>query len=447
MATTTNLGITLVESAQAQKEVTINQALTVLDALASYSVVDKDLAAPPASPATGALYIVAASPTGTWAGKATQLAYFDQIWRFIAPQNGLRVWVRDESLDYRFNGTAWAVVASGGGGGGSPITSSSAQAFAVGQNGNTNPAFNVDASTASSATGVQVKSAAAGAGVTLTAISSAANENITLSSKGSSTTTLNGGFFAIVAVTGNPAITATQASISFQTSFRGYSANTAFAFTGTPDSNLTASSEAMSFDINTAQVKTHNAGTIITQRDGRMRPSTHAFDAASTITHAVGWEVDGAPIAGTNASITNSSSIRSLGNAVGAGVSNSYGLNITANMGATNNYIASLNGAAGEVLRVRTDGQMLVLNTVTAAGTTGAQTINKPSGTVNFAAGASALVVTNALCSVNSLVFAVVRTNDATAIIKNVVPAAGSFTITLNAAATAATSVGFFIIN
>lgn len=85
--------------------------------------------------------------------------------------------------------------------------------------------------------------------------------------------------------------------------------------------------------------------------------------------------------------------------------------------------------------------------TNTATGTTGNQTINKPSGTVNFAAGASALTVTNNLCTTASIIHAVVRTNDATATLKNVVPAAGSFTINLAAAATAETSVGFFIIN
>jgi hypothetical protein len=56
-------------------------------------------------------------------------------------------------------------------------------------------------------------------------------------------------------------------------------------------------------------------------------------------------------------------------------------------------------------------------------------------------------VVTNSLCTTSSIVFATIRTNDTTAVIKNVVPAAGSFTINLNAAATAETSVGFFIIN
>jgi hypothetical protein len=81
------------------------------------------------------------------------------------------------------------------------------------------------------------------------------------------------------------------------------------------------------------------------------------------------------------------------------------------------------------------------------SGTTGNQTIDTPSGNVNFAAGATALTVTNSLCTTSSLVFATIRTNDATATIKNVVPAAGSFTINLGAAATAVTSVGFFIIN
>ncbi|MGA9769172.1 MAG: hypothetical protein WBV94_09035 [Blastocatellia bacterium] len=91
--------------------------------------------------------------------------------------------------------------------------------------------------------------------------------------------------------------------------------------------------------------------------------------------------------------------------------------------------------------------QLFVDQTITAGGTTGAQTINKAAGTVNFAAGASSLVVTNNLVTASSLVFAVVRTNDATATIKNVAPTSGSFTITLTANATAETSVGFHVIN
>lgn len=104
------------------------------------------------------------------------------------------------------------------------------------------------------------------------------------------------------------------------------------------------------------------------------------------------------------------------------------------------------NGTAGTYgdLLVR---QHYVDQTITAGGTTGAQTINKAAGTVNFAAAAASLVVTNSLVTTSSTIYCSIRTNDATALIKNVVPAAGSFTITLNAAATAETSVGFFVVN
>jgi hypothetical protein len=105
------------------------------------------------------------------------------------------------------------------------------------------------------------------------------------------------------------------------------------------------------------------------------------------------------------------------------------------------------NSDGNDILRIRSDGKNTYWATNTASGTIGAQTINRPSGTVNFAAAASALTVTNALCTTSSIVFATVRTNDTTAYIKNVVPGAGSFTINLGAAATAETSVGFWIIN
>ena len=121
------------------------------------------------------------------------------------------------------------------------------------------------------------------------------------------------------------------------------------------------------------------------------------------------------------------------------------GANTTAGVGAF--LVEDGNSTPRTLNRIDNDGKITYWATNTAAGTTGAQTINRPSGTVNFAAAATTLVVTNSLCTTSSIVFATVRTNDATAVIKNVVPGAGSFTINLDAAATAETSVGFFIIN
>lgn len=66
------------------------------------------------------------------------------------------------------------------------LVSSSANAFAIGPTGSTNPTFNVDASTASAVTGLTVKSSTATAGVFLNVTSSGTNENLVLVPKGTS---------------------------------------------------------------------------------------------------------------------------------------------------------------------------------------------------------------------------------------------------------------------
>lgn len=117
MANTPHLGITLLEQSQAQKEVTVNEALYRIDALLNSGVIDKDLSAPPGSPTQGDVYIVASSPTGAWSGKAKYVAYYDQIWRFIEPREGLMLWVDDENKRYVYNGSAWEEIEALGGGG------------------------------------------------------------------------------------------------------------------------------------------------------------------------------------------------------------------------------------------------------------------------------------------------------------------------------------------
>ena len=105
---------------QAGKELTHNQALAILDQLAQAVVADKDLAAPPGSPANGAMYIVAAAATGAWAGQSGNLSFWLTsvgAWTFITPADGWSVWVADEAVRYERKAGAWAVFAGGGGGG------------------------------------------------------------------------------------------------------------------------------------------------------------------------------------------------------------------------------------------------------------------------------------------------------------------------------------------
>src|SRR4029078_12079878 len=57
MTTPPHLALPLIAAAQAQKHVTHNEALLAVDTLLHCAVKDKDLAAPPASPAEGDRYI------------------------------------------------------------------------------------------------------------------------------------------------------------------------------------------------------------------------------------------------------------------------------------------------------------------------------------------------------------------------------------------------------
>lgn len=108
MADTPNLAIPVIEASQAQKHVSVNEGMLALDAIVQLNVVDKDLSAPPGSPAEGDVYIVGASPTGAWAGQANNLAaYQNAAWTFYTPKQGWNAYVKDESVDYLFDGSAW----------------------------------------------------------------------------------------------------------------------------------------------------------------------------------------------------------------------------------------------------------------------------------------------------------------------------------------------------
>ena len=92
-------------------------------------------------------------------------------------------------------------------------------------------------------------------------------------------------------------------------------------------------------------------------------------------------------------------------------------------------------------------GGLTLPSTITAPGTTGNQTINKPTGRVNIAAAGTSITVTNNLVTANSHVIAWLDTAaDATAKTCIAVAGSGSFVVTLNAAATGEVPIGFLVI-
>ena len=92
-------------------------------------------------------------------------------------------------------------------------------------------------------------------------------------------------------------------------------------------------------------------------------------------------------------------------------------------------------------------GNISLTKTITPLGTTGAQTINKTSGSVNLSRGARSLVVTNSFVSPTSVVQCTVATNDSTMKSAQCVAASGSLTIFANAAPAAETRVNFTVTN
>lgn len=111
---TDRLGLPTLAAAQAQKEMTHNEALTLLDAAVQAVVVAVAPVAAPSSPTPGQCWIVGAGASGAWAGHDGALAVWtDGGWRFVAPFDGMTAWsIADGGVTRRIAG-AWPTSAQG----------------------------------------------------------------------------------------------------------------------------------------------------------------------------------------------------------------------------------------------------------------------------------------------------------------------------------------------
>ena len=109
MSSTTRLALPRIAAAQAQKHVTHNDALEIVDALMHLTVESRVLSAPPPDPADDARYLVAAGAGGAWIGHEGAIAVRDGGgWTYCQPQAGWRAFVRDEAQIVVFDGAGWA---------------------------------------------------------------------------------------------------------------------------------------------------------------------------------------------------------------------------------------------------------------------------------------------------------------------------------------------------
>ena len=85
-----------------------NEAIQTLEALVAPSVEEPPRVSPPASPALGSCYLIAAGATGAWTGKQDHLACFTAGgWRFIPPVDGMTAYVRSTSVWAVYRSSAW----------------------------------------------------------------------------------------------------------------------------------------------------------------------------------------------------------------------------------------------------------------------------------------------------------------------------------------------------
>ena len=105
---TPRFALPLLAMAQAQKEVTHNEALTLLDALLHAAVEDGPLNVPPDGPSEGKCWLVGAAPGGVWAGEAGAIAIWTAGgWRFAAPRAGIRAVRLTDGAWLRYDGGGW----------------------------------------------------------------------------------------------------------------------------------------------------------------------------------------------------------------------------------------------------------------------------------------------------------------------------------------------------
>ncbi len=105
---TDRLRLPLLTAGQAQKEVTHNEALLLLDLLVQASVQSAGLTSPPATPQLGQCWVVGRGAIGAWQGQDDAIAGWRAAgWRFAPAMEGLTLWVTTKGRSVRFTAGQW----------------------------------------------------------------------------------------------------------------------------------------------------------------------------------------------------------------------------------------------------------------------------------------------------------------------------------------------------
>jgi hypothetical protein len=108
---TTRLNLPYLQASQADKHVTFNEVVSILDGLVMGAITARTVADPPATQSAGARYLLPANPIGAWNGHGGKYAYLqDGTWLFREPKVGWILYVEAEQSLIVFNGSSWRVI-------------------------------------------------------------------------------------------------------------------------------------------------------------------------------------------------------------------------------------------------------------------------------------------------------------------------------------------------
>lgn len=111
MFETNQFGLPLLQASQAQKHITVNEAIARLDAVSQLRLESVVVIAPPTSAVDGQAYLVPPDATGTWVGHDDKIAiYCNGGWTFLEVKIGWKAWIVDEAIEKRFDGSVWVDV-------------------------------------------------------------------------------------------------------------------------------------------------------------------------------------------------------------------------------------------------------------------------------------------------------------------------------------------------
>lgn len=104
---TDRYALPLVQTGQAQKDVTYNDAIGAIDSLLHLAV-EGVAASRPAAPAAGQCWIIATAATGPWTGHDGHIAAFTSAgWAEITPRDGCLAWNKEAGVFAVFQNGSW----------------------------------------------------------------------------------------------------------------------------------------------------------------------------------------------------------------------------------------------------------------------------------------------------------------------------------------------------